>query len=264
MKQCSKCKRVLPVVAFHRNSKAKDGLKSACRECGAAYYAEHCERRKAYAGAWYAEHCEERKVYSMSYRAAHREEMKALHVAYRAAHPERVKARRAAHYVAHREEIAAHMAAYYVAHREELKARRAAYYVAHREEMKDRRATYRAAHREEENACRAARRKAYPERDRANGRRRQLRKLSQAAAPFGPWMCSYCLRQGTADNDPDGQTWHIDHVIALANGGPHHPSNQVLACQSCNLRKHAQPVAEWLAVQTQRIPLIDMLKARTA
>ncbi len=33
LKPCSKCKRVLPVEAFHRNNKRKNGLQSQCKEC---------------------------------------------------------------------------------------------------------------------------------------------------------------------------------------------------------------------------------------
>ena len=45
-KTCSKCKRVLPTSAFHRNSRAISGLQAYCRECQGAYDAAHYDRAK--------------------------------------------------------------------------------------------------------------------------------------------------------------------------------------------------------------------------
>lgn len=46
--------------------------------------------------------------------------------------------------------------------------------------------------------------------------------------------CAYC-------HHPLPTTYHVDHVIPLALGGPNHPTNYVLACPPCNLSKRAMP-----------------------
>ncbi len=53
MKECSTCYGVLPLSAFNRNCRAKDGLRVNCRECQAkwqySYDQSHKEQKKAYA-----------------------------------------------------------------------------------------------------------------------------------------------------------------------------------------------------------------------
>jgi 5-methylcytosine-specific restriction endonuclease McrA len=51
--------------------------------------------------------------------------------------------------------------------------------------------------------------------------------------------CEYCglSQRGQA------ATFHIDHVIPLAAGGPTTPENLALACVSCSLRKAARQAA---------------------
>lgn len=45
------------------------------------------------------------------------------------------------------------------------------------------------------------------------------------------FRCRYCGASG------DGSTLHIDHVVAVANGGSNDPGNLVTACIECNLGK---------------------------
>jgi hypothetical protein len=52
--------------------------------------------------------------------------------------------------------------------------------------------------------------------------------------------CRYCRA-------PLGKDKHLDHLIPLARGGPHAPSNVCWACPACNLRKHTRTEAEFLA-----------------
>lgn len=69
------------------------------------------------------------------------------------------------------------------------------------------------------------------------------------------WMCKYCTRQGTPAKDPDGRTWHIDHVIPRSRGGMAIPNNRVLACRTCNISKRNKTGDEfriWLAANGLR------------
>lgn len=66
-KICSKCGRELPVIAFTKDKKKKDGLRSSCKECNRQYYEEHkkeiCKRNKQYQ----KEHKEEKGKYNKQY-----------------------------------------------------------------------------------------------------------------------------------------------------------------------------------------------------
>jgi len=53
--------------------------------------------------------------------------------------------------------------------------------------------------------------------------------------------CFYCGGKGDKDRDSNGQTWHVDHVVAVTRGGPTRLDNLVLSCQRCNLRKGNKP-----------------------
>jgi HAMP domain-containing protein len=52
-------------------------------------------------------------------------------------------------------------------------------------------------------------------------------------------ICSYCLRVGSSSSDPDGDKWHIDHVIPKTKyaGSSKDPFNLVKSCTNCNLKK---------------------------
>ncbi len=51
--------------------------------------------------------------------------------------------------------------------------------------------------------------------------------------------CAYC---GEALDK-----YHIDHVVPIAQGGIHEPSNWALSCPSCNYGKHARTPEQWAA-----------------
>lgn len=48
--------------------------------------------------------------------------------------------------------------------------------------------------------------------------------------------CEYC-RLGQAGQEA---TFHVDHIVPVADGGPTVPENLALACVSCSLRKAAR------------------------
>lgn len=51
-------------------------------------------------------------------------------------------------------------------------------------------------------------------------------------------FCAYCGRKGT-HIDPDGNNWHMDHIIPIAMGGADELWNITKACRTCNLSKGA-------------------------
>lgn len=52
------------------------------------------------------------------------------------------------------------------------------------------------------------------------------------------WKCHWCSK-------PTKKHYHVDHLIPLAKGGTNRPSNLVIACPKCNLRKNASDPIEY-------------------
>jgi 5-methylcytosine-specific restriction endonuclease McrA len=52
--------------------------------------------------------------------------------------------------------------------------------------------------------------------------------------------CAYCGRQATETRDPDGRTWHMDHVYPICLGGSDSLDNIVKSCARCNISKGAK------------------------
>jgi len=176
------------------------------------------------------------------YNAAHREKAAAYNAAYRDTHREE----RAAYQAANLEKIRSREAAYREAHREETAAYNAAYYAAHREEI----AVYQDARREEMAACSAAWAKANPEKRCAGEALRKARKLGNSIgfplpdfeailAEFG-MFCHICGLE-----IPSMADLHMEHVIALVNGGPHSAENIKPSHALCNLRKGSKRLEDY-------------------
>lgn len=111
-KTCQKCKRDLPITAFHKHAKRFDSLQASCKECRALYIQEH-------------------KVQIYAKRAEHRQK-----------NPEKIKAQKKAYYWAHRNEIIAKNAEYRQPRREELCAKQKKRRKANPEEYKARDAAF--------------------------------------------------------------------------------------------------------------------------
>lgn len=58
------------------------------------------------------------------------------------------------------------------------------------------------------------------------------------------WRCFYCHGVGSETVGPDERMWHVDHVYPLVRGGDNEDDNHVLACATCNLKKHALSAME--------------------
>ena len=64
------------------------------------------------------------------------------------------------------------------------------------------------------------------------------------------WVCVYCALVGTPELGPDGRMWHLDHFYAESNGGDSYPDNLVLSCATCNLKKSAALLSDFLRKMT--------------
>lgn len=79
-------------------------------------------------------------------------------------------------------------------------------------------------------------------RDHMNGNKRKnvINKLKNRDG----YNCWFCGTDFSHDNKPT-----IEHMVAVANGGPNHTSNYVLACKICNDRAGTLSVSEKVALR---------------
>jgi 5-methylcytosine-specific restriction endonuclease McrA len=78
-------------------------------------------------------------------------------------------------------------------------------------------------------------------RERRDAVRKRLMPVAriQLLLESGP-RCAYCGRStGVCSTDPDGDSWHIDHIVPISRGdAPDHDfSNLAVACARCNWLK---------------------------
>jgi hypothetical protein len=87
-KCCTKCSTVKKIYLFNRNSQAKDGCTTQCKECqkknAHKSYAKNKHKRNY--KKYYQEHKESKQAQSRQYYQEHKEEMAAKHAKYRATH----------------------------------------------------------------------------------------------------------------------------------------------------------------------------------
>lgn len=69
------------------------------------------------------------------------------------------------------------------------------------------------------------------------------------------WICIYCQKQGSADQGPDGRSWHVDHFFPTSKGGDSLPDNLILSCATCNLSKNHRLASEILREIKNRLAL---------
>jgi 5-methylcytosine-specific restriction endonuclease McrA len=62
-------------------------------------------------------------------------------------------------------------------------------------------------------------------------------------------QCAYCRKPGSNMFGPDGNPWHMDHVVPISSGGADDPSNIVKACKTCNLEKGSKRMIPNFLVQ---------------
>ena len=58
-------------------------------------------------------------------------------------------------------------------------------------------------------------------------------------------LCAYCKCELNGD-------YHVEHMTPLSRGGAHDWSNITLACPTCNLRKNAKTLEEFMELLDRR------------
>ena len=146
------------------------------------------------------------------------------------------------YYKANRERLLARAKKYYKDNREQCNARNRAYNELHQERMAESKAKwailYRKSHREQLNAHESNHRSLLmnAEGKHSNSDIDRLYKLQRH-------QCAACKCRISNKSGPI--KYHVDHVIALINGGSNWPSNLQLLCGPCNRHKHTMDDLKW-------------------
>ena len=241
----------------------KEDQKSAKAIYHKAYYAKNSEKLRAYTKQYTAEHLEKRLAYNAAWRAAHPNYSKTKSREWKHANPERVK-----EYAAISKPKAAKLAniryhldpAKYIAasirshkkHATTVKVRLDAYRSANEKQIKAKAKLYRQKNSELLKKSIKAWRKANPELVRADKQNRRSREMNAEGSHTAHDILNIYSRQHGKCNactcrlkKSGKHTYHIDHIIALKNGGSNWPDNLQLLCPPCNMTKSAKDDLQW-------------------
>jgi 5-methylcytosine-specific restriction endonuclease McrA len=274
LQKCRVCGSEFSLIPehWHREPKAKSGLKTTCKTCASerakqwrednperyrsnylgrkrspefrrAEYESSRGKRREYFRRYYEQNGEKLRERQREYKAQNREAInKRKMEAYYSIDPEVRRAKSAAQYAANREEQLAKHREYYRANAERIKLAVREYNAANLDAKRDRDSAYREKNRGRINATNRAWKAANPEHVRALVARYEARRRAatgritakdvRAQYETQRGTCFYCQRSLAHAQ------FHVDHFVPLSKGGTNEPENIVLACPRCNLSKH--------------------------
>ena len=230
-KRCTKCAELKALSEFCKDRSGKNGLRSQCKACAAAYGKQYRAAHPDYHKRYREGNYEDALAREKHYRDTHSAQRAAYNQRWRAANPDYHKRWAAAH----PEERAASGKRYRATHPERVAAKNRRWCQANPEKA----AAYAKQWAQE-----------HPEKRAATQQRRRARKLGATIAPFDEsqvyerdgLQCVYC---GSTDD------LTLDHIVPLAGGGAHSIDNLTVACQSCNSSKGVKSLVTWLATMKQ-------------
>jgi 5-methylcytosine-specific restriction endonuclease McrA len=240
---------VRDLTLFARDASAKDGLQRTCKPCQQAYRDANRERSREYHREHRATHRDKKRAQDAAYYQKTRTQFLAKCAAYRAAHPQKIKARKRAHYEKNGEAIRAKVAAYKAANPKRGKEAESRWRAENKDRVRLVAAIWVEANRARVRAYKNAwgrrnktKRRLWSAKRRAQKRaamvvRITVEGLRGRMAVFGN-RCAYC----------GGPFEHVEHVIALARGGPHILANLRPSCGPCNDRKGAMDHRRWFTL----------------
>lgn len=207
MKTCTKCDTEKHLDEFSKHSKRKDGLQSSCKTCAAEYKLNNSDRIKSR---------------GVIYRKLNHDRVVANTAAWHKANPDKVKAHKYSYYDKNRKKIAAASAIWCAANPEKRKAAMAAWFAANPEL----RTIY-------------------------NRNRRALKRFAEGTHTATDINLIFAHQRGLCANchaklfKTGPNKLHVDHIVALSNGGSNDKYNLQCLCPTCNLRKHAKDPIAW-------------------
>lgn len=229
-----------------------------CKACAKACRGADPEKVKSQMLAWRLANKEKLIAYAAARHAAEPEKSKAASKAWRAANPDKVIAQHASWYANNAEHARAKSAAWRKANPEKAKAADAAWYAANTDKVKVRHAAWHEANADRSKANSAAYRAANPERISATQKewfaanpnakrvyeqnRRARKRESGGVLSRGLSAKLFFLQKGkcVCCGLPLGDGYHMDHIIALSQGGANSDDNVQLLRMRCNIQKKAK------------------------
>lgn len=248
MKRCSRCGVVQELTAFARDRSTKDGLCRWCKGCQKAYREANRDRLRAKDAEYRASNLEKRRAQQRAYYERNRETFNQKVAAYRKKNASAVKATKQAHYRANSAKYKARSAAYKKTNAGRVRELERAWRKRNAERLAAAAKKWLEANRERSRAIKKAYAERHPEVIRAKQARRRARKaavrveritakqIDARMSVFG-YQCAYC----------GGPFDEIEHVKALARGGPHILANLRPSCAPCNNQKGTMDHRTWLA-----------------
>lgn len=216
MKTCVRCRQPLDESAFGVRPERHNAPRSKCRVCEAQ---AATERRAA--------NPEKSREAGLRYHAKNRELCAERCRQWREENPEKVRDYTAQYAAQNGDYMRAYSRQYYYENLGQCQENSREWKV----ENADHVASYKLAYN-----------RANPDKTRAWNRRRRVRANNgtgshtaadeQAQLQRQRGLCYYCGDHVSA--------YHVDHVFPLSRGGSNDPSNIVIACAPCNLRKHTK------------------------
>jgi len=223
-KDCSKCGRNLPLSKFNKQSGRKYGRASNCKECKRSYRSANQDKIKAQKGAWWDKNGQEvlarrREEYVPTGRHVMTDEERA------ASH----KAANARYYAKNRDKILVKGKEYREKNRLRLREEARERYASDREKYQSRNKTWK---------------KANPDKLKAQDFRRRARMSggTLTAAEIKAIVAQDCFWCGTDCADD----FHLDHIVPISKGGRNSRCNIAVSCPTCNTKKNAKDLSDWL------------------
>lgn len=238
-KKCTKCHRVLPLTAFGKLGRNKDGLQYWCRQCCAANQLEWRSAHRQELGEKQKARYRANPLLSKVWRQNNREHVLLLRREWYARNAEMVKAKNAAWIKANPEKYRQMTRAWFLSNISAAHASNKAWRQQHPEAQRERCRSWIANNPERSRALRTA------------GHARRKQRLSvvicERIDPFeifdrDKWRCRLCKvrtpKELRGTHEPNAPV--IDHIIPLALGGPHTRANLQCLCFKCNASKAAK------------------------
>jgi 5-methylcytosine-specific restriction endonuclease McrA len=225
-KTCTKCQRELPADCFYPRRGRCSGLDAECKQC-----------KKKRARDYRLAHLDEQRAVSRRWKQTHPERARELHDNWISLHPERQRHYAAAYYARHPDRCIASTLASRAKDPEKARVRDRRYVDEHRQERSDYARKYRAEHLDSFRAWASKRRatkRSAPDAGLSNADTdaAQLRRQRR--------RCYLCGQKII------GRNWHRDHIVPLSRDGTSDgPWNIIIACPTCNVRKHNKLPHEW-------------------
>ena len=252
MKVCRTCQVEKPLNQFPVVSKNRDGLDSWCRECkkayDRAYYLANKERIKGNVRRYRENNPDKVKASQRKYREDNREYLREQSREYRINNIEKVRKSDRRYRAENIHKLREADREYYKKNSDVIKAYQKEYAKDNPEKISRRGREYRAKNKAKLAQYFRRYREKYPERKAAYRRNRRARKKNAEGShtpddilhilELQDHKCNYCI---TRVRD----SYHVDHIIALMNGGTNWPSNLQILCPSCNLSKGAKCPVEF-------------------